>query len=175
MIDTFIALLLEDVLKIAVVFAGLYFLLRYYLQHSHPPVPVKTATPETAVNATLQLQAYERFVLFLERIRPTALVVRLNSAGLTAVQLQILVIRSIREEFDYNISQQLYISESLWDTIKGAKEESIALLNKALSSLSEDAPSDDLVRMVFHLSVESENNIIDRALRALKQESARRK
>ena len=77
----------------------------------------------------IQLQAYERLVLFLERMTPNNLVLRCYQAGMTTQLLKDVMIQNIRDEFEHNLSQQLYISEQAWIYIKNAKEDMINTIN----------------------------------------------
>ena len=77
----------------------------------------------------IQLQAYERLVLFLERMTPNNLVLRCFQAGMTTQLLKDVMIQNIRDEFEHNLSQQLYISEQAWVYIKNAKEDMINTIN----------------------------------------------
>ena len=77
----------------------------------------------------IQLQAYERLVLFLERMTPNNLVLRCYQAGMTTQLLKNVMIQNIRDEFEHNLSQQLYISEQAWIYIKNAKEDMINTIN----------------------------------------------
>ncbi|MEE1142020.1 MAG: hypothetical protein U0L22_00110 [Bacteroidales bacterium] len=77
----------------------------------------------------IQLQAYERLVLFLERMTPNNLVLRCYQAGMTTQLLKDVMIQNIRDEFEHNLSQQLYISEQAWVYIKNAKEDMINTIN----------------------------------------------
>ncbi|MFJ1379642.1 hypothetical protein ACI76Q_03545 [Capnocytophaga canimorsus] len=79
----------------------------------------------------LRLQAYERMVLFLERINPQKQLLRLPAASLTKKEYELLLIRSIEEEFEHNMSQQIYMSEELWNVIKTAKLATIQIIRKA--------------------------------------------
>ena len=86
-----------------------------------------------------KLQAYERMMLFLERINPTNLIPRLIKPGLKASRLQASLLNSIREEYEHNMSQQLYIENKTWDLVKTAKEEVVSLVNlTAIKVKSED-------------------------------------
>ena len=165
--------LLGGLLHLIVLFGGAFFLLQYYLKHSRKPEPVRVATDDNHLLVQLRLQAYERFVLFLERIHPAHLSMRLNNPELTAIQVQSLVVKTIREEFDYNLSQQLYISPGLWDVIKNAKEESISLINQVTSGLTEDAMSGDFVKAVYTETVSKGKLPVESALDAVKQELQR--
>jgi hypothetical protein len=160
-------------LRFLFVFGGAFFLLWYYLRQTRKPIPVAGNSHDHQAILPLRLQAYERFVLFLERIHPSNLVMRLNSAELTALQMQSLLVRTIREEFEYNLSQQLYVSGNSWELIKNAKEETIAMINHASSGLPDDARSADLVKMVFEVSISRGKLPVETALEEIKKELQR--
>ena len=86
----------------------------------------------------IQLQAYERLVLFLERMTPNNLVLRCYQAGMTTQLLKDVMIQNIRDEFEHNLSQQLYISEQAWIYIKNAKEDMINTINSIQPKSSEE-------------------------------------
>jgi hypothetical protein len=165
--------LIGEFLRFTLLFGGIFFLLWYYLKQTRKPVPVIGNIQDHATILPLRLQAYERFVLFLERIHPSNLVMRLNSADLTASQLQSLLVRTIREEFEYNLSQQLYISDNSWTLIKNAKEETIALINQASSGLPVDASSAVLVQKVFDLTISRGKMPVETSLDEIKKELQR--
>lgn len=79
----------------------------------------------------IQMQAYERLILFLERIHPERLVFRVNKPGLSARQMQAEILKLIREEFDHNLAQQLYISNEAWKAVTVAREETFKVLSHA--------------------------------------------
>jgi hypothetical protein len=114
----------------------------------------------------VRLQAYERMVLFLERIQPAGLVTRLIGQGDSAGQFQMLLIRTIREEFEHNLSQQLYVSEPAWQMVKGAREEVVQLINRSAGSLPADAGAADLAREVIVGKI----FLIEEAVARLKEE-----
>ena len=97
-----------------------------------------------------RLQAFERMSLFLERLSPGNLVLRLNSASLSAKELQQAMISEIREEFNHNLSQQIYMSDKSWDLIKNTMEDVIALINTNAEKLGEDAKSVELAKLIFN-------------------------
>lgn len=105
-----------------------------------------------------RLQAFERMCLFLERLFPGNLVLRLNSSNMTAKELQHLMIAEIREEFNHNLSQQIYMSDKSWDLIKNTVEDVIALINTNAEKLNSDAKSVELARLIF---VEIEKRDVD--------------
>ncbi len=79
----------------------------------------------------LRLQAYERMALFLERISPTKLIVRVSPTGSNEEDYESLLIANIDQEFEHNLSQQIYVSEDCWNIIVAAKNATIQLIRKA--------------------------------------------
>ncbi len=118
----------------------------------------------------VRLQAYERIVLFLERISPENLILRVSKPGMSAFKLQTELIGTIRLEFEHNLSQQLYISSTGWDLVKTAKEDLIRTINTAASQLKQDADSARLAGKIFELTGNKKNNQINIALEHLKDE-----
>ena len=97
-----------------------------------------------------RLQAFERMCLFLERLSPGNLVLRLNSSNLSAKELQQLMISEIREELNHNLSQQIYMSDKSWDLIKNTVEDVIALINTSAEKLDSEAKSVELAKLIFN-------------------------
>lgn len=162
--------LIGRMFHVLIIFAGTFFLLWYYLKHTRKTIPETPKNEGLKIILPLRLQAYERFVLFLERIHPSNLIMRLNSPDLSAYQLQSLLVRTIREEFEYNLSQQLYISNQAWELIKNAKEETISMINQASAKVGEQAHSSEFVREIFETSISRGKLPIDLALEEIKNE-----
>ena len=97
-----------------------------------------------------RLQAFERMCLFLERLSPGNLVLRLNTGKMTARELQQLMILEIREEFNHNLSQQIYMSDKAWNLIKNTVEDVIALINTSAEKLDAEAKSVELAKLIFN-------------------------
>lgn len=118
----------------------------------------------------IRLQAYERMCLFLERISPSNLVVRLNDSAYNAKQFQQILLGEIRNEYNHNLSQQVYMSDEAWDVVKNAKEAMITVINQAGEELSEDAKGVALAKKVFEKMLEKEQDPISHALIVVKNE-----
>lgn len=121
--------------------------------------------------AQLQLQAAERFVLYLERIAPDRLVMRLHQNGMDSKMLQTELSRAIREEFDHNLSQQLYVSEGAWELIKNAKEEMIRLISATGESMPKNSTGLDYSRKLFQTASKIERLPSQIALEYLRKET----
>jgi len=98
-----------------------------------------------------RLEAYQRAILLMERIHPNSLVMRLHNPGLPAKALQIEFIKSIREEYDHNVAQQLFVSPEGWQMIKNSKEDIIKLINAAGEQMSPTATGLDLSSKIFEM------------------------
>ncbi len=79
----------------------------------------------------IRLQAYERMALFLERISPTKLLVRVHPTSSNKEDYETLIIATIEQEFEHNISQQIYVSDQCWSIITAAKNATIQTIRKA--------------------------------------------
>lgn len=117
-----------------------------------------------------RLHAYERVCLFLERISPNSLILRLNKGDYSAREFQLILVNEIREEFNHNVSQQVYMSDQAWSLVVHAKEELINTVNKAADTLGEKATGVDLSKKVFEFSVQKERDPIQEALKFVKSE-----
>ncbi len=107
----------------------------------------------------LRLQAYERTVLFLERINPASLLIRLHISGMSAREMQNIILSDIRAEYQHNISQQIYVSDITWAIVKKIKDDTISMVNNTVNALPADASALDLSKTILsHLAgLESEN------------------
>jgi len=120
-----------------------------------------------------RLHAYERMTLFLERMSPQNLLVRLNTGGIPARDFQQILLTEVRNEYNHNVSQQVYISEDVWELIKNAKEDLIVSINDAASELGEEATSLDLAKKIFEKNMAKTVDPLAHALSELKQEIQR--
>jgi len=165
-----VAEILKYILPSLVVAGLAYFLIKQFLekeellhQHQRKLDIQKTILP-------VRLQAYERLILLLERISPASLILRVSQPGMSAVQLQSALTQALREEFDHNLSQQVYVSSRAWEDVKSAREELIRMINTAATALPADATGADLAAQVFTLSLQPGKQPLQFAIDQLKQE-----
>ena len=118
----------------------------------------------------LKLQAYERLILLVERISPESLVLRIHQPGIAASQLKIDLISSINQEYNHNISQQLYVSAQCWQMIRVVKEEMINLINTSYSNLGPNAVGLDLSKVIFEEIIKMNDTPTHKALIFIKKE-----
>jgi hypothetical protein len=95
----------------------------------------------------LRLQAYERMVLFLERINPAKLLIRITPQSSNKHDYEEYLIAQIEQEYEHNLTQQIYISAECWDIITTAKNATIQLIRK--SNMSDKVDSANKLREVM--------------------------
>ena len=117
-----------------------------------------------------RMEAYQRAILYMERINPAALVMRMNQQNLNAVLFQSMLLKAIRDEYDHNVGQQMFISHASWNLLKNAKEETAKLINIAASQLTADATSNELSTVIITLTAEVSPLPSEIAIEALKAE-----
>ncbi|WP_136481200.1 DUF7935 family protein [Cognatitamlana onchidii] len=121
------------------------------------------------VNAMpLRLQAYERMALFLERISPSKLLIRITPTSANKGDYEALLIQSIEQEYEHNLSQQIYISDKCWNIITTAKNATIQLIRKA--NMSEKVDSSNKLREVILTEMMERRSPSDAALAFIKEE-----
>jgi hypothetical protein len=120
-----------------------------------------------------RLHAYERMTLFLERMAPQNLLVRLNTGAMPAREFHQQLLAEVRNEYNHNVSQQVYISEDVWDLIKSAKEDLIVSINDAALEVSPEANSLDLSKKIFEKTLSKPMDPLANALSELKKEIQR--
>lgn len=130
---------------------------------------IKTAG-NSQVTLPLRLQAYERLILLLERISPSQVINRVMQPGMTTYHFQLLLVQNIREEFEHNVAQQIYISTAGWTMIKSAKEEIIRLINATSSETDAGAGAGELAKIILERWSQMEQNPVQLAIDQLKAE-----
>ena len=121
---------------------------------------------------THKLQAYERMALFLERINPPNLITRNIKPGQNAQDLQKVLISSIREEYEHNMSQQIFLSSSSWELIKTAKEEITGHINECMSEQLLHENAGVYAQEILSKGFANKKDPIDMAMQSLKNELA---
>jgi hypothetical protein len=119
----------------------------------------------------LRLTAYERMVMFVERISPRQLVSRVYDPSMTVQDLQVAMTMTIRGEFEHNLSQQIYVSKQVWDTVKGVKEQEINMVNQLAKTLDPAAHAKELHGRIMDMIMKTENELpTDLALNMINDE-----
>ncbi|WP_266202822.1 DUF7935 family protein [Pontibacter kalidii] len=172
----FFALLIELVklaLPALVLVGGLYFLLQKHYEREdrlRAERALQKDSRNSEIITPIRLQAYERVVLLLERITPSNLLLRVSPAGQSAAEYHRLLLSEIRNEFNHNMSQQVYMSEKAWQQVNQAREDVVKLINKTYQELPEAARGTDLAKRVLETVLVNEQDPTAQAINLVKQE-----
>ena len=152
---------LFDIIKISIsgilVLITAYYMLQTLLKNEEKKRYYEMRKDTIKTMNPLRLNAYERFAIFLERINPESMILRIQLPGMTVADLHLALLANIREEFEHNVSQQIYVSPELWKFIKDAKEGLIQFINNCSSNIPDELPAIELAKMV----IERYNSIED--------------
>ena len=118
------------------------------------------------VAAPIRLQAYERMALFLERISPNSLILRCYQPGMDMKLLQGVMTKNIRDEWEHNLSQQIYLSDTVWQRVCEAKTDIESIINTVAADYDKDADSREFAEMV--LTVTAQKPVVELAIQILK-------
>lgn len=120
-------------------------------------------------NSEQRVQAYERITLFLERLKPSNLVTKFDRS-LAPHEFIFLVEKTINEEFDYNASQQLFLTKNLWKNVVNCKNNTLHLLHKTYENLSDNSTLDEF-KTVFLMNYMNESDFISQTIEDLRKEN----
>jgi hypothetical protein len=144
--------ILKIILPAGAVFAAAYLIVKNFLGNDQRRRDSEIKKLNQASVIPLRLQAYERVIIFLERTNPNSLVVRVNKNGMNAQQLHLELIKTIKSEYEHNLSQQIYISAGAWELVKTSKEEIIKLINISSTKVPHENSSNDLAMMIINIA-----------------------
>ena len=160
-----------EIIKITIpaliVFLTVYFLMKNHYKQILTLESIKLKKDTSTSTLPLRLQAYERLALFCERISPENLLLRLRKSGMSGKDLQNLLLLAIKQEYDHNLTQQIYVSESLWNIIQLCKDRIMELISAAGKAKDADDPDvfSDILLKAFE-----ENNPVKTAQKAIRKE-----
>jgi hypothetical protein len=164
----------SNMLIIAIAFATLvagalvYLFLRQRKDLKQTQQQAPNNSKEDVASRQLQLQAYERLILLVDRIALPNLIQRVAQPELSSREMQSLLVHSIRQEFEHNITQQIYVSAEAWDAVRNYKEQNLLIINQIASFLPPEATGHDLNKHLLDLLVQnpkaSLQNIVSDAL-----------
>ena len=163
--------LLKILIPAAAVLYGMYLMVQTFLQKQFEQKELDIKVKTIEITTPLRLQAYERMTLFLERITPAKLLIRLGSPDIHSIDYQQILLQEIREEFNHNLTQQVYISHETWQKTCIAMNDVVALINTSASEISSDSTSINLSKKIFEKVISENKQLTDEALKTLKEEA----
>jgi hypothetical protein len=105
----------------------------------------------------LQLQAFERLVILCERISLPNLISRVSQPQLSARDMQVTLIENIKQEFEYNASQQIYVSQKAWESVRNLRDQTLLIINSIGRTLPAEATAHDLNKGLLEAIMQEDN------------------
>lgn len=142
-----------------IVLASSYLIVKRFLISENQRKQLAIFRDAQDITLRMRLQAYERLVLFIERMSPRQLMPRVYDASMSVRDLQMAITITIRTEFEHNLSQQLYVSKNVWETVKNVKEQELNMVNRVAMHLPPDAPGKELHARILELQMKAEGEL----------------
>lgn len=165
--------IIKIILPLILVLLAIYFILKQFFTREQAIRNDELKFAHRKEYIQLRIQAYERVILFLERIDPNNLIMRVHSSGMNSIVLHSNLIKVIRDEYSHNMSQQIYISISGWNALKKSKEETVKVINTAQSKMLKESSGIDLSSAIFEILSKMKKNYTEIASEQLKKEFQR--
>ena len=168
--DYLLIALIVFVLSLYPFFRKILSLLEISVKHytlSSTPKSGKPASPTEQTLLNLKLLAYERSILFIERMKPDSLIPRTLVSGYTNQEYHQLLLGEIRKEYEYNLSQQLYLSENAWTMVTNFKNNITTLINSAVNDCIPTEAASGLAKKILEQYIASDIKT-EQILRAVK-------
>ena len=166
-----------DILKITIpsviVLLTAWVLLRNMIRNDQDKRRQEIIMQNSRTILPIRLQAYERIVLFLERVSLESLLVRTNTPGMSAGQLHSALLNAIRSEFEHNLSQQIYMSQQAWEVVKNARSNTIKIINTEFENTVNTASGLEFSKKLLERVMELDKEPTKAAVEYIKNEVAR--
>jgi len=163
--------ILKYILPALVVFVTVYYTMKSYLNAQYNLQYLKNQTKNAKQNIPIKLQAYERLLLLMERIRLTNLVYRLRSNDMNVKEFTASLLISIQKEFEHNQAQQLYVSNDLWKVITLAKENTLNIISQSSSKFQGGDDCSNMSNQLMMFEKSQAKSSVDVAIAAIKKEA----
>jgi hypothetical protein len=168
---------LLDVLLITIpsllVFLTAWILLRNMIRNDQDKRRQELILQNSRTITPIRLQAFERVVLFLERISLESLLIRSITPGMSVAQLHSSLLSTIRSEFEHNLSQQIYMTQQAWEVVRNARSNIVKLINTEFEKTPETATGVEFSRHLLEKVMELEKEPTKTAIEYIKNEVAR--
>jgi len=163
--------ILKYTIPALIVFATSYFLLKQYLtnQYDLRALEVKSKYSKDAI--PLKLQAYERLLLFCERISIPNLLLRLKTRDMSVTELKNAMVISVQKEFEHNMAQQLYTSQKLWDILSLAKNDIISMVTNEANKHNGNENAEALAKGLMTQLSTMNKSPLNIAIQGIKEEA----
>ena len=167
------AILLLCIVPLLIMLIAVVVVLRTQLQAHERERNAQLALENRKITLPIRLQAYERIALYLERISPEALLLRIPTADHNAKAYESVLLETIRNEWNHNLSQQIYVSHEVWQLVCQAKGNVSKMITMCGDKVHPQSPAIELSNMILAMLLEMSSHPTAAALSALRGEASR--
>lgn len=162
--------LVISVLVLLLLVASYFFIFKGKKVESDNSMSIKDDKDDVKIAANkiiipLKIQACERLLLYIERIQFPVLIKRVFIPGMSRDDFQFSLLQNVQDEFEHNLAQRLYVTETTWQLVALAKEEVMQNVNAVFN----DNPNADVAQIAQKLA-SFENPMVDKAVVSIKRE-----
>ncbi len=119
----------------------------------------------------LKLQAYERLTLYAERAGLKNLVSKTYTDEMSAREMQMMLLQTLNNEYEYNVTQQIYVSAEMWKAVTKLRDQNIFIINQIAATLPANAAAIELSKALLEYTMTNNAEINKIVLEALHYES----
>lgn len=165
-----------EIIKVSVpaliVFLTVYYLFKSYLESQQALHRQELEKNQKGASLPLRMQALERLSLFCERVSIPTLILRLPPGEQRAKAYRLTLLMAIQQEFEHNITQQVYISNQLWEIIKAARDDAVSFISVVYEKIEPDTSAVEFRKLLLDYHAGREATGMDTALQAIKKEAS---
>lgn len=147
-----------------------YFLIDRFLKSENERHIMDVKRENVKHTTPIRLQAYERLTLLTERIDPVKVVNRVIKPGMIAKDIKQLAIAEVKNEFNHNITQQIYVSGKTWEDVTNARDMSLKIITVAATQVPDNSDATTFSKKLLFVIDDLEDNSIEKALGTIRQE-----
>jgi len=170
----------QIIIDVVILFAGIftalmavYYILKGDIQRFFNLKTIELNKETRAHILPLRLQAHERLIIFVDRINPANLLVRLHQQGIDLATLQAGILSEVRAEYQHNVTQQLYVDPVTWNVVRKLKDDTIGMINNAVQGLPADSNGIELSKAILQHMATIQENPYDLTLELIKKDISR--
>ena len=168
---TIILEIIKTTVPALIVFLTVYFLMKTFFENQRAMKAMELHNAAKSTTVPVRLQAYERLSLLCERISIQNMVLRFKNDSESVSEMRLKMLLAVQKEIEYNVTQQVYVGETLWQIIQLYREQVTAIVNGVAGEMKPDASTDDYARGLL-LVAEKTDAALSKAQSAIKTEAS---
>lgn len=162
--------ILKYILPALIVFATCYYMMKRYLDMQYSTEVLRFKQSQAKNTLPVKLQAYERLAMLCERISIDNLSYRLSGANLDSKSMGNAMMIAIQQEYEHNMSQQVYVSAKLWEIVTFAKNQMQKIVSMAIDDPSVGNSAAALIQKTIEIQNTMGGSPVQKAKSAIKKE-----